>query len=1240
MNKYLPLPKDLTADPNSADGPRAFKYWIRTVEDYLSTLQEYRKENEPEINKARIVRSFISQDIFALVEELQDYDSIIATLRQVYVKRKNNVYARHLLVSRKQETGENVAQYLLVLKSLAKDCTFQDVSADRYRNELIRDSFINGISSAAIRQRLLERDDVTLQQAFELADSLERAQLQAVSMNQNLLSSSSIVATTPIERDSEPCETNLPFNARDRLIASTSANTTTRLTAKTCYYCGGPFHKKIVCPAKGKTCFNCGKIGHFSKACKSPSSKTAHVSSTAFDTTVARYFTSTSTGAPHCLRRTVVESFINDYRVKTLFDTGASENFIDESLIKRLGIRYKKKPSNVTMASKALHLFTLGRAHVTLTILGKTYHNVSVDIMTNACADIILGQKFFSRFDTVTFFFGGEEGNLTISADTQNYASLAAASITPPRVFEYLSKDCKPIATRSRNYSSDDQKFIKTEIQRLIAEDIIEPSSSPWRAQVLVVRKFNKCRLVVDYSQTINRFTCLDAYPLPKIEKIVHKIGEDSFYSSLDLKSAYNQVPLLAKERHYTAFEAIGQLYQYKRLPFGVTNGASAFQRVIDNLIKRHNLQKVYAYLDDLTVTGSTLEEHDRNLEALLEAAKSEGLTFNEDKSKLRRNVIHLLGYEISHGQIKPDPERLEPLLEMPPPTTPKELKRICGMFAYYARWIENFSSKAGPLIKAKVFPISDEAFKAFLTLKKDLAEASLSCIQENVPFKIETDASDYAIAAILSQSERPVAFMSRMLTACERKYPTIEKEATAIIEAVRKWSHFLKCRPFTLVTDQRSISFMFNKNTHGKIKNSKIMLWRLELSQYYYEIQHKPGKQHVAPDAFSRFCGSTESRNSLRHVHDSLGHPGFSRLCHFVRARNLPFTCEEIRNICRNCTTCALVKPRFYRGDGGTLVKATQPWERLAVDFKGPVKGSKPYLLVIIDEYSRYPFVFPCKNISSETVVDCFSSLFCMFGFPNYIHSDRGSSFVSQKVRVFLNERGIASSLASPYHPQGNSQCERANQTIWRTIKLLLHSSGLEEQHWERVLPEALHAIRSLLCTTTNATPHERLFSFPRRAMSGTAMPTWLLDEGTKVLLRRFIRNKSEPLCDVVELIRANDNYARVLSKEGKEFTVSTSDLAPYPKSTHDEQSIQTPTNELFVNTENAVPETSGIPKILKEDQRTSDAQTKDCNIEDRSSDMRNVTNNTGAPENAYPDLRRSTRNRRPPQRYGDWAV
>ena len=245
MERHVPRPKDLTVDPNSAEAARTFKYWYQTVQDYLATLSELRREGDPQINKIRIVRSCLSAEIFPYVEDANNYDSIIATLRQLYVKPKNNIYARHLLVSRKQAPSETVSEYLQALRLLAKDCVFQQVTAAVYCDELIRDSFINGLSSAAIRQRLLETEDITLQRASEMADSLERAHKQATSMG-----SHNVVASLPKEKtphQDELHESGIECGDRFYNGEAVASLTKPKLQHKpkiTCFYCGGPVHSR------------------------------------------------------------------------------------------------------------------------------------------------------------------------------------------------------------------------------------------------------------------------------------------------------------------------------------------------------------------------------------------------------------------------------------------------------------------------------------------------------------------------------------------------------------------------------------------------------------------------------------------------------------------------------------------------------------------------------------------------------------------------------------------------------------------------------------------------------------------------------------------------------------------------------------------------------------------------------------------------------------------------------------
>ena len=176
----------------------------------------------------------------------------------------------------------------------------------------------------------------------------------------------------------------------------------------------------------------------------------------------------------------------------------------------------------------------------------------------------------------------------------------------------------------------------------------------------------------------------------------------------------------------------------------------------------------------------------------------------------------------------------------------------------------------------------------------------------------VECDASDVAISAKLNQGGRPVAFMSRTLHGSELHYPAVEKEATAIIEAVRKWTHFLSRQHFTLVTDQRSVSFMLDIRKRTKIKKNKIQCWRLELASYSYNILYRPGKENAAADSLTRgFCSLT-SISSLAEIHASLCHPGVTRFLHFVRTKNLPFSTGDVRKVCFSCRICAALKPSF----------------------------------------------------------------------------------------------------------------------------------------------------------------------------------------------------------------------------------------------------------------------------------------------------------------------------------------
>ena len=255
----------------------------------------------------------------------------------------------------------------------------------------------------------------------------------------------------------------------------------------------------------------------------------------------------------------------------------------------------------------------------------------------------------------------------------------------------------------------------------------------------------------------------------------------------------------------------------------------------------------------------------------------------------------------ISWGSVKPDPDRLKGWMDLPVPQNLPSLRRAMGMFSHYSRWISNFSENLHPQTKVTRYPLTKEQTEAFKFLKQELGKSSLLAIDSSLPFEIETDAVEHAIAASLTQNGRPVAFFLRTLTSAEQKHSSVEKEAYAIVEAIRKRRHLLLGEHFKLITDQKSVSFMFNPKSKSKIKN-EITRWKFELACFSYDIAYRSGKQNAAADALSRICSSTTTADKLHGLHEDLCHPGVTRMLHFVRSKNMPYSIENVRAVVRAC--------------------------------------------------------------------------------------------------------------------------------------------------------------------------------------------------------------------------------------------------------------------------------------------------------------------------------------------------
>ena len=932
-----------------------------------------------------------------------------------------------------------------------------------------------------------------------------------------------------------------------------------------------------------------------------------------------------------------------------MVDSGSTNTHMSKQLAQKRGLYILPKEGSVPLADNQKAIIS-GEVVVDIEVGGHKHSGVVVNVIDNLFIDVIIGKDILKRHNKVTMQFNGPEEELFIGAIPEGEC-FPCMKVDPPPLFENLSENIKPVATKSRRHTPGDLEFMKREVSKLYRSGVIRPSVSPWRAQPLVANDENhKKRMVIDYSETINLYTELDAYPMPDLTKVVQELSKYKYFSTFDLKSAYHQVPIRDEDTKFTAFEVDGELWEFVRVPFGVTNGVSSFQRTIDKVVRAENLTDTFSYVDNVTVCGNTLEELQRNVSNFHHMRKKYNITLNHAKTIDAVLSITVLGYTISQNKISPDYSRLRPLLEMPPPMNLRAQKRVVGMFSYYSKFIRNFSDKMLNLNRNTVFPLPPNALEAFQTLKNDLKDAALNSIDYSETFVVETDASDFCIAATLNQKGRPVAFFSRTLNPHEIKHHPVEKEAAAIVESIRQWRHFLLGRHFIVVTDQKSVSYMYDKKRRSKIKNDKIGRWRVELSQFKFTTKYRPGKENVVADTFSRIAAISHPLQELRDIHESLCHPGITRLSHFVRAKNLPFSQEDVKKVTSTCDSCLFLKPKFLHSQG-TLIRAIAPFQRLNIDFKGPLPVSKSgnqYLLTIIDEYSRFPFAYACKDTSSKTVTHCFNQLFAIFGMPDMVHNDRATDFLSEETKQYLTGKGVATSKTSRYNPRCNGQVERLNGTLWKAIQVSIHSRKLKMSDWETVLPDALHSIRSLLCTATNTSPHERLFNYDRRSTSGRSIPSWV-KPGRVYVRNHTKRTKNDPPVTSATLVHANPEYAHIRLDSGVETTVNIRDLAPYPVETTEEvDDVFEGPNPLPVVTPDNNDSQVHQNNIEQPESGPSEQPIVDAAV-DRDVALLNETLTQQGPISGTPSspiaeesqtLRRSARKTAPPRRYGDYEM
>lgn len=422
--------------------------------------------------------------------------------------------------------------------------------------------------------------------------------------------------------------------------------------------------------------------------------------------------------------------------------------------------------------------------------------------------------------------------------------------------------DAKPIRQRQYPLSPVMQKHLRKEIDELLRLNIIQPSKSAWCSPLwLVNKKSGDFRVVYD-SRRLNKVCSRDSYPMPRIDVILSKLRDAKYLTSLDLRMAFHQIPLEPSSRPKTAFAVQGLgLFEYRVMPFGLLNSAATMQRAMDLILGPELEPYCFVYLDDIIIITPDFITHIKILKEVFNRLKQANLTINIEKCNFCRPSLNYLGYVVDKNGLHTSEEKVSAVQNFPIPKNTTEIKRLLGLVGWYRRFIKDFAAMASPITdllkgRKRGQPIvwTNEANEAFLKIKDSLCNAPvLACPDFSKPFFIQCDASDTGMGAVLFQEtegfEHPIAYASKTLNKCQRKYSVSEKEMLALIFGIEQFRGYVEGSTFTVITDHSALVWLHNlSNPAGKLAR-----WALKLSQYDFKVIHRKGSLNVVADALSR---------------------------------------------------------------------------------------------------------------------------------------------------------------------------------------------------------------------------------------------------------------------------------------------------------------------------------------------------------------------------------------------------
>ena len=1068
-------------------------------------------------------------DLFEPVDPSSDdvtYKDICDKLTAQFVPVQVEIAQRYHFYQRKQKKGESVTDYLAALRHMATGCSF-----GTFLPSALRDVFVFGLCDVSVQKKLLTMEKLTLEEAFKEAQSNEAVEQQSKAMQE-------------------------PKTANEELVY---------LMKNRCGRCGGP-HLADSCRFRFLNCNACGKRGHKAAVCRSGGQKRQHQhrhQNSANTSEQPSKIKNDNRRGVNYVEDEEVGSDVELYRLEEVnhmnnkeadppiyatikinghvrqmeIDTGAGSTILSERTWKQIG-RPVLRPSWIRLKTYTGHTVTVkGEFEARVEIDGAS-HKLPVLVAEGNGPDLI-GRRWLRRVK----LNWNKIFKLTITDLSQKLAPFEEVfrkelgTIRVPQVKLHLRPGAVPKFHRPRPIPYALREEVKAELQRLEDAGIVERvEHSDWAAPIVVVKKANgSLRICGDYKVSINEALIVDQYPLPLPEDLFATLEGGALFTKLDLSQAYLQLELDVDSRDLVTINTPFGLFRYTRMPFGVSSAPSKFQKVMDDLFR--DLPWVKVFLDDILIAGRSPEEHWNRVTEVLRRLKSAGIRLQREKCHFAVKELPYLGYIVSHEGLKTSPSKIKAIREAPRPTNVTSLRTFLGLVQYYAKFIPKMSDLTAPLNKLlrknKTWEWTPDQERAWKSLKDALSSTEVLCpYQPELPLRLACDASPFGVAAVLSHvmpdgSERPIAYASKTLSAAERNYSQLDKEALAIIFGVRRFHSYIYGRTFTLITDHKPLLGLLGpKCGIPPLAAARMQRWALILAAYRYQLEFRRTEDHANVDAFSRFPLPSQNDSSAGMPPESLFHVEFfeasitvedvrretrldpilstvygrlkdgwkpedsaSELMTFYRKRTELALCEglilwgrrvviptrlrqkvlkllheehqgivRMKNLARSyvwwpnidqhlvdlateCPECLNCRKMPGKVKDARWPTPTEPWERVHLDFAGPVASK--YLLVLVDASTKWPEIFVMNSMTSSATITALRATFARFGNPVELVTDNGPQFAAAEFEDYMKENGIVHRMGAPYHPETNGLAERMVQTVKSALKKMEKQPG-----------------------------------------------------------------------------------------------------------------------------------------------------------------------------------------------------